>query len=94
MTIIKGTTAKGRTMMHNANRNEGCELWQIYDVYSPAKRRSFEACKDLCASENGENFRIISHNTFNYSVAWDTEKGVRIETAQNSYLILYPEFCN
>jgi hypothetical protein len=87
MTIIKANTAKGRTMLNNARANEGTELWQIYDTYSPAKRRSFEACKALCYNEGGCNFRIISHNTFGYSVAWETAEGTRIETAQNSYLI-------
>ena len=49
--------------------------------------------------DNGDNFRIVSHNSFQFSVAWemdyvDSETGevsraTRIETASNSYIVLH-----
>lgn len=93
MTIIKGTTKKGQTMIRNASNYEGVYLWQVYDSFSPAKKRAWDYCYDCFVSEHGEAFSIISHNTFGFSVSWVVENGVRIETPKNSYLILFPKFC-
>ena len=74
-------------MLKNAMNNEGYSLREVYDNYSAAKENAYNYCLGLCAKENGYNFRIISHNTFSFSVAWETENGTRIETSNNSYLI-------
>ena len=87
MTTIKSTTKKGMAMLENARAYQGTELREIYSSYSTAKAQALEHCKELCNNENGNNFRIISHNCNTFSVAWETEKGTRIETAYNSYLI-------
>lgn len=93
MTIIKGTTKKGQAMLQTACNNQGRELWQVYDAYSRAKQNALNWCKEQCIAENGTDFHICSHNTFGYSVAWEVQSGMRMETAQNSYLILFPEYC-
>ena len=93
MTIIKGTTKKGNDMLKRASYNEGYYLHEVYGSSSTAKNNAWDYCRQKCFTENGENFRIISHNTFSFSVAWEVEKGTRIETAQNSYLILSDEYC-
>lgn len=91
MTIIKATTKKGKNMLRRANNKEGFELRQVYNSYSYAKQTAWNDCYKQCLLEHGLFFRIISHNTFGFSVAWDVENGVRIETPQNSYLIVFPE---
>ena len=101
MTTIKGTTKKGQAMIDRADYNEGFRLSDVYGKVSQAKENAWEYCYSLFCREDGAyNFRIISHNTFNFSVAWDIINqetgelmGVRIETANNSYFVLYPEFC-
>ena len=87
MTIIKATTKKGQTMLASAKNHEGSFLWQVYGKASQAKQNAWEWCYNRFVDEGGRNFRIISHNTFSFSVAWETDKGTRIETANNSYLI-------
>lgn len=87
MTIIKSSTKRGSEMLNKARNNEGFSLWVIYNFCSPAKHRAWQWCLDQCHKENGRNFRIISHNTFSFSVAWETDEGTRIETSKNSYLI-------
>lgn len=94
LTIIKGTTKKGQTMMANAKHFEGYTLNEVYGHYSPAKFHAFYDCVLKAQAEDGHNFHISSHNTFGFSVAWEVENGVRIETPKNSYLVLFPEFCN
>lgn len=93
MKTIKGTTKKGQEMLKKAVNNEGRYLWEIYDVFSKAKANALEYCFEKCFDENGTDFHICSHNTFNFSVAWEIENGMRMETAQSSYLILFPEYC-
>lgn len=93
MTIIKGTTKKGQQMLNSAVNNQGVNLWEVYDTYSRAKENSFNWCKEKCMEENGTDFHICSHNTFGYSVAWEVENGMRMETPKSSYLILFPEYC-
>lgn len=87
MTTIKGTTKKGQDMLYRARQNKGFCLAQAYKTYSDAKLKAWQYCYDLCNKENGENFHICSCNTFGFSVAWEVENGVRIETPQNSYFV-------
>ena len=89
MIIIRGNTKKGESLIQKASCNLGTELWHVYRSSSLAKIKAMKACKKMCAKENGTNFRIISKNTFQFSVAWDVEHGVRIETAKNSYFVVF-----
>lgn len=93
MTIIKGTTKRGQELLKKSQNWEGKYLSQVYDRWSQAKQNAWDYCYNLCISENGEQFSIISHNSFGFSVGWFTEQGARIETPKNSYLILWPENC-
>lgn len=86
-TIIKATTKKGQNMLQSAKNFQGVTLNEVYGKYSNAKYNAFVYCLNKAAAENGKNFHIYSHNSFGFSVAWEVENGVRIETAQNSYLI-------
>ena len=83
-------------MIDRANYSEGETLAEVYGNYSYAKYQAWLYCKDLYYREGGYNFRITSHNSFNFSVAWDIInpetgelEGVRIETANNSYFVKY-----
>lgn len=87
--IIKSTTKKGQNMISKAHNFEGYTLNEVYGTYSPAKFNAYRYCIEKCAAENGHNFHICSHNTFGFSVAWETAQGVRIETPQNSYFVVY-----
>lgn len=89
MTIINANTTKGRNFINRSSYYDGYTLRDVYSDYSYAKERAYQYCLNLCASENGSNFHIISHNTFSFSVAWETVDGVRIETSNNSYLIKF-----
>lgn len=87
MKTIKGTTKKGQSMIQNARNYDGYTLRDVYGNYSHAKENAYNWCKEQCYNENGKNFHITSHNTFGFSVAWEVENGIRIETPQNSYLV-------
>ena len=87
MKSININTKQGQNMLARARVCEGRNLRDVYASASSAKVNAFNACKERCCVEGGWNFRVCSHNTFNYSVAWETARGVRVETANNSYLV-------
>ena len=87
MDIIKGTTKKGQDMLAKAQYCEGRSLFDVYSSFSQSKERAFEQCLAMCNKENGNDFRIISHNTFQFSVAWNVKNGIRVKTASSSYLM-------
>ena len=93
MKFIKGSTKKGQVLLEKAEYNEGTELWQVYGRCSVQKEVAMENCRRRYAEDDGYDFRIISHNTFQFSVAWNYinretgEEMTRIETAGNTYII-------
>lgn len=88
MLTIKATTKKGQNMLQSAKHFDGYTLNEVYGKYSAAKYNAFIDCLHKAAAENGKNFHICSHNSFGFSVAWEVENGMRIETPKSSYLIL------
>lgn len=88
-TIIKATTKKGQNMIARAKNFEGYTLNEVYGKYSPAKFHAFYDCLMKAQAENGKGFHICNHNSFGFSVAWEVENGVRIETPQNSYFVAF-----
>lgn len=93
MKIINGATKRGQELLARARYNEGTELYHVYGNISSAKMKAMEDCRRWCYETNGRNFHIISHNTFQFSVAWEydnPETGelmTRIETANNTYIV-------
>ena len=88
MKTIKSTTKKGQSLIASAKRFDGYTLNEVYGSYSPAKYHAFVDCVYMAQAENGKNFHICSHNTFGFSVAWEVENGVRIETPKSSYFVI------
>lgn len=66
------------------------ELRDVYGRCSIEKARAFAACKDAMRSLNGWGMRILSHNTYSFTVGWlykDADGATRlaVETMSNSY---------
>ena len=87
MKKINANTKKGQNLIATAKNFEGYTLPEVYGRNSYQKEIAWRECLYKCQAENGRNFHICSHNTFQFSVAWETENGYRIETANNSYLV-------
>ena len=91
--IIKGSTKFGQNLLARASRFEGTDLSDVYGSWSSAKASAMRDCRAWCEETKGYDFRIISHNTFGFSVAWrydnpDTgETMTRIETPSGTYII-------
>ena len=91
METIKTSANKGTKRYEQlkamAGYNIGFNLWDVYGSYSGEKARAWQWCFDKCNNMNGYGFHITSKNTFGFSVAWETETHIFIETPKNSYVI-------
>lgn len=87
MQTIKKETKRGQRFICAYQNSDSIELCEVYKRPSVAKRLAYNWCLNQCQKEGGERFRIISSGIFTFSVAWMTEEGLRVETAQNSFLI-------
>ena len=47
-----------------------CILEDVYDRYSEAKKNAYEWCREQCELKHGYQFRIISHNGFQFTVGY------------------------
>ena len=93
MRIVKASTAQGKKLIIIGTRWEGTYLQQIYDKWSRAKQAAWERCyNEYCNTEGTSDFRICSHNTFQFTCSWLLADGsMRLETYANSYLIVFDE---
>ena len=89
--MIDGRTARGKQLLEMAQRNEGDHIFDVYGSVSKKKYEAWKKCKEMCEKDKGEDFRIISHNSFQFSVAWncyiDGQYVVRIITKSNDYIV-------
>ncbi len=92
MKILKASTKAGYRWILAAKNNEGNKLSDVYGSYSVNKEKAMNWCLDQYNNtENSENFRIISHNSNFFTVAWEEygeKPKLHIETASNGYVIL------
>ena len=89
MITIKANTKKGQNLIEKSRIYDGYNLWDCYQSFSYAKQKAYEYCLDLCQKEKGTNFHITSHCSNFFTVAWEVENGIRMETDRNSYFIEY-----
>lgn len=71
--IIKKSTKRGQDLISRTNRCIGRSLDDVYACASHAKHRAYGWCwEQYCKDEHAKNFRITSHSTYQFTVAWDT----------------------
>ena len=92
MREFKASTKRGQNIIARAEVYEGTFLHEVYDSFSVEKEKSWNKCYDMfMMTEEHSYFHICSHNSFQYSVAWygkkDGEEILRVETANNSFLV-------
>lgn len=87
MKVIKSTTKSGKryVQMYKISDNE-C----VRDAYanpSLAKIKADNICFNMMHREGGRGYKVISFNSFTFTVAWMSTKGLRVETPTNSILV-------
>lgn len=87
MRTLRATTKQAQRFINAYNISDATSLDELYRKPSYNKINAYNWCLEQFAKENGKGFRITGAGTFTFSVAWMTDAGLRVETAQNSYLI-------
>lgn len=85
--VFYESSKQGQGIIARAKYNEGYYLADVYGRCSVEKARTWEQCQQKCMDMDGYNFHICSHNSFQYSVAWETDKAYYVETANHSYIV-------
>lgn len=67
---MKHNTKEAMYITAMYKRSSDTELWQVYGNYSRAKAEAFDYCKRLMAEHDGSDLRILSHNTFMFTAAF------------------------
>ena len=87
MKTLNNTTKKAQAYINAYNRSDISSLREAYANPSTEKTRADYNCRMMMQSEGGHGYKIISYNTFQFSVAWIAGDSLRIETAKNSFVI-------
>ncbi len=88
MEYLRKPTQEARRWVQAAQNYEGATLGQVYNRWSAEKQRAYDECYEkFCNEPNSEQFSIILHNSFHFTVSWFSDLGVRIETACRSICI-------
>ena len=87
MKTINNNTKKAQAFINAYNRSSISTLREAYANPSTAKTDADYSCRMMMQEEGGHGYKIISYNTFQFSVAWISGNSLRIETACNSFVI-------
>ena len=97
--VIKAGTKKAETLLAGANIYQGRTLFDVYGRVSQDKIKAYNDCAYECVQDGGENFRITSHNTYSFSLAWEFQymnpetgeliPATRIKTSKSNYVVLH-----
>ena len=87
MKTINNNTKKAQAFINAYNRSSIFTIREAYANPSTAKTNADYSCRMMMENEGGHGYKIISYNTFQFSVAWISGNSLRIETACNSFVI-------
>ena len=87
MKTLNNNTKQAERYINAYNRSSMYDLQDAYGKPSIAKIKADSNCRLMMHSEGGHGYKIISYNTFQFSVAWIAGDALRIETFANSFEI-------
>ena len=92
MRVVKSSTSLGKRLLAIGTSCEGTFLNQVYDKWSNSKQEAWDKCyEEYCNTYGAEQFSICSHNSYQFTCSWFRPDGMRLETAYNSYLVVFDE---
>ena len=87
MKTISENSRMGQRYIYLYERAKAQNVREFYKKPSDRKIQACDECQQQCQAENGERYRIIGGNCFNFTAAWRTSEGLRVETVCNSFII-------
>ena len=89
MKTMKANTKKGQYFIDAYNRATARRISEVYDRPSTAKSRAEMWCLSEMCREDGHGYKVISHNCMKFTAGWRNALGLRIETADNTYQVVF-----
>ena len=94
---MKKLSANSKLGRHFVEAYRNSNWYTLEDAYarpSAAKQAAFERCLQQCKAENGWRLRVISANSFTFTVAFEVRNSfgateLRVITACHDYLIYF-----
>lgn len=90
--IINGKSKRAQGFLQGYYKSDLYYLTDCYNKPSIEKSLAYDVCfKKFCANDSARDFRIISYNTFQFTVGWlyrrdeDDVLMLHVETAYNVY---------
>ena len=80
MKTLNNNTKQAQHFINAYNHSDIFSLREAYANPSTAKTRADYSCRMMMENEDGHGYKIISYNTFQFSVAWIAGNSLRIET--------------
>lgn len=87
MKRIKKSSKIGNYYLRRYECAKATSVEQFYKRPSCTKIAAEKKCLWIMEQEHGKDYKILGGNTQKFTAAWMTPKGLRVETAKNSYLI-------
>lgn len=87
MKTIKAQTKQGQRFINAYNRSKVASIYECYTNPSTAKVRAERACIFMMCDEGGHTPRITGYNRRQFTFAFQTAEGLRVETASSSYIV-------
>ena len=87
MKTINNNTKKAQAYINAYNSSDIYSLNQAYGRPSTEKTRADYSCRMMMQEEGGHGYKIIAHSRNFFTVAWIAGNALRIETANNSFVI-------
>lgn len=88
MIRLKKESKKGQMFLARYKRATAKSVKQFYKKPSANKIEIELGLRQIMQGEKGKGFKIISGNTFTFTAAWLTSKGLRVKTARDSYILI------
>ena len=87
MKQLNPNTKKAQYFIYRYNTATATDLRECYNNPSTAKTRADFFCRMQMHEEGGQGYKVISYNCMKFSVGWKVGNALRIETADNSFII-------
>lgn len=84
---MKNISAKSKVGKMYIDRFSKSSIFSIHEVYKNPSTDKIMAFVNCCWAGNGATVKILGHNNFFFTAAWQTEEGLIVRTGRSEYLI-------
>lgn len=83
---MKTISAKSKVGKRYIDQFSKSGIFDIREAYKNPSTDKIAAFNNCCQAANGAVVKILGHNCFFFTAAWQTEKGLIVRTKRSEYL--------